>query len=154
GDDGSSEESAVWEQVANTTGISAVKSLQLANQRGIPVFTITSANAATLIPQLTIDFSTKLAIQSAVSGGATVMVPRDPTPLNHWAGVGYISRQTFANGGFSEAYIIAGGLQSGTPASIQGGSGTGVVIIVSTAGGNPDGNQTSAGDPVNIANGN
>ena len=69
GDDGSAEEHAVWEQVANTTGISAIKSIQLANQRGIPVFTITSSNASTYIPQLTIDPSTIAAIESDLAGG-------------------------------------------------------------------------------------
>lgn len=153
GDDGSAEESNVWEQVANTTGISAVKSIQLANQRGIPVFTITSSNAATLIPQLTIDPSTVAAIQTAVNGGATVIVPRDPTPLNKWNGVGYISRQSLAGGGFSEAYIIAGGLQSSDSSSLEGGSGTGDPNSPNFNPGNPDSNQTTAGDPVNVANG-
>jgi RHS repeat-associated protein len=148
GDDGSAEEHAVWEQVANTTGISAIKSIQLANERGIPVFTITSANASTLIPQLTIDPSTVAAIQADVSAGATVTVPRDPTPLNNWRGVGYITRSATGEG-----YIIAGGLASQSSTAIQGGSGTGDPLIVIFDPGNPDCNQTFVGDPVNIANG-
>jgi RHS repeat-associated protein len=152
GDDGSAEEHAVWEQVSNTTGISTVKSLQLANERGIPIFTIDGSNAATLIPQLTLDPSTVAAIQSQVDAGATVTVPRDPTPLNRWTGVGYIARRSSGNG-FSEAYIIAGGLASESRVMLLGGSGTGDPNNPNTQPGNPDGNQTNAGDPVNIANG-
>jgi RHS repeat-associated protein len=151
GYDGSAEEHAVWENVANTPGISTIKSLQLANQRGIPVFTIDSSNAATLIPQLTIDPSTVASIESEIASGATVTVPRDPTPLNKWNGVGYITRTTTSSG-FSEGYIISGGLASQSRVTVQGGSFTGDPNNPSfDPSNNP--NDSYTGDPVNIANG-
>ena len=70
--DGSAEESAVWEQVANTEGISTVTSLQLANEKGIPIFNIDQANEKTYIPELTLGASTVAAIQAKVNAGATV----------------------------------------------------------------------------------
>src|SRR5262249_20931711 len=57
------------------------------------------------------------------------------------------------NGGFTEAYIIAGGLHSDTTVTIEGGSGTGDPNNPDTSPGNQP-NDQNAGDPVNIANGN
>ena len=83
---------------------------------------------------------------------ATVIVPR-PYAAYLWQGVGYIARQSFCAGAFSEAYIIAGGLASSSLTSMQGGSGTGDPNNPNYQPGNPNGNQTSTGDPVNVANG-
>ncbi|MDR3638705.1 MAG: RHS repeat-associated core domain-containing protein [Isosphaeraceae bacterium] len=151
--EGSAEESAVWEQVADSAGISTVKSLQLAVQQGIPILTITKGNAATLIPELTIDPATIAAIQSQVNAGATVTVPRNPTPLGQWQGVGYIV--TIGTGSAQkEGFVITGGLATQYDTTLSGGSGTNSTprfnLEVSY---NEDTNQTTAGDPVNIANG-
>ena len=88
--DGSAQEHAVWEDLINTDSISTIKSLQLAHERGNPVFEIDATNAAVLLPQLTHAWWTVQDIQAEVYSGATVTVPRDPTPLNRWNGVGYI----------------------------------------------------------------
>ena len=151
----SAAEHEIWEELVNTASISTIKSLQLAGERGIPVFTITSANAGVLLPQLTHNFFTESAIADEVFSGATVTVPRDPTPLNDWQGVGYITRRP--DGG--EGFIISGGLNSaGEPATLgsyQGGSGSGdpngVLVFDPDTG---EWVQSYAGDPVNIANGN
>jgi len=87
-----------------------------------------------------------------VNSGATVIVPRDPTPLNKWQGVGYISRQQLATG-LAEAYIISGNLASESGMISQGASGTGDPNHPDTQTGNQP-NSTNAGDPVNVANGN
>lgn len=148
--DGSAQEHAVWERLVNTESMSTVKSLQLAAERGIPVFTIDADNAATYVPQLTLAPSTKAAIQAEVNAGAKVTVPRDPTPLNDWQGVGYITERA---GG--SAFIISGGLSFQAVSECQGGSGTGEPSAPNPPPpGNPDPNQTKAGDPVNVANGN
>ncbi len=81
----SAAEHEIWEELVNTDSISTIKSLQLAGERNIPIFTITSANASTLLPQLTIDSSTRNAIASEVSAGATVTVPR-PHPAQRLEG--------------------------------------------------------------------
>ncbi len=149
-DNGSAQEHAIWEELQNAPGISTIKSLQLAHERGIPVFVIDSTNAATLIPQLTLSATTVAGIQSEINAGATVTVPRDPTPLNDWQGVGYITRSSEHFG-----YIISGGLNFSSLVTIRGGSKT--QKQAGAKPGNPQGNQPKSkikGDPVNIANGN
>jgi hypothetical protein len=84
-------EHAIWERMYNVESMSTVRSLGLAHERGIPVFEIDNANASTYIPQLTLAANTVSAIQSFIAQGATVTVPRDPTPLNNWNGVGYVA---------------------------------------------------------------
>ena len=102
GFNGSELEGAVWEELLNVPSMSAIKSLELANSLLIPTFTINSANAATLMPQLTLDSATKSLIQTELTAGATVIVPRDPTPFNGFNGVGFISKKV--NG--QEKYIV------------------------------------------------
>ncbi len=151
GYDGSAQEHAVWEQLLNIPGISAVKSLQLANERGIPIFTIDSETAPALIPQLTLDANTIEGIQSKVDAGNTVTVPRDPTPLGNWQGVGYI-----ALGGSGGGYIISGGLRTQSPTNLQGGSVTSLTpkqieeLLLYLK----NGEYAFVGDPINIATGN
>src|SRR5205085_2016215 len=100
----SAEENAVWEELLNTPTISTVKSFQLANERSIPIFVLSSANAASLLPQLTIDAGTLAEIKDELAGGATVTVPRDPTPLDGWNGAGYLAVETSG----TERYMITG----------------------------------------------
>ena len=115
-DNGSAEEHAIWEELAQTESISTIKSLQLAGDRSIPVVTITQANFNTTFPQL--NFSDGGAAETDIqqrvqSLGETVTVPVSPTNLNQWQGVGYIA--TTAN---SSAYIIFGSI-SGSSATKQ-----------------------------------
>ena len=162
---GSAQEHAIWEELVCVESISTIKSLQLANERGIPIFVIDSSNASTYLPQLTLRASIRNYITAEVNAGATVTVPRDETPLNNWSGVGFI-----VNNGTSYGYIIYGGLISASsnaskkgdkivynnkikPIAVQGGSATSDPLS------DPNNvelgnNQTNAGDPVNVANGN
>jgi len=157
-DNGSAQESAIWEELNNTPSISTIKSLQLANQAGIPVFTINQSNENTYLPQLTVGSQVVSQISNDIANGATVTIPRDQTPLNEWQGVGYID--DFSAVGGSIAYIIFGGLTTGssdsgaTFAPMSGGSGTGPPNSGNNTpnGNNP--NATNTGDPMNIANGN
>jgi len=171
GDNGSAQEHALWEGFLNVPGISTIKSLQLAHVSSIPVFVIDDTdgdpnnNCSVLCPQLNLDATTEANIASDVASGHRVTVPRDPTPLNDWIGVGYIT-EVPATG--SAGYIISGGLASAAsgassgavpPAAASGGAVTVILpdgtILVIPAGllGNAQGSGLT-GDPVNIANGN
>jgi len=138
----------VWEELLNITSISTIKSLQLASERGIPVFVIDASNAATLVPQLTLGAFTTNGILDELADGATVTVPRDPTNLQDWNGVGYITERP----GGSFGFIISGGLAGQSSAIMQGGSGTGDPNDPNAPDRDP--NQREAGDPINVANGN
>jgi len=144
-------EHAIWQELINTESISTIKSLELANECGIPVFTIDTANASTYIPQLTLPAADIASIQSEVDNGSTVVTPRDVTPLGDWTGVGY-----FVFNPAYDAAKISGGYNSGQDRIVtDGGSTTGLPDLYSwSLWGNWGRDQAFAGDPVNIANGN
>jgi RHS repeat-associated protein/uncharacterized repeat protein (TIGR01451 family) len=147
---GSSQESALWEELINTPSVSTAKSLEIATAAGIPVFVINQSNKATLLPQLTLAAADVTAIGTAVDAGATVTTPRDPTPLRDWQGVGYI-----ADFGNSVSYLISGGLRNGHAMVSHGGFASGTPTDPTlTPDGTPDQNQSTVDDPVNEANGN
>ena len=170
GINGSAQEHGVWEGFFNVAAISTIKSLQLANEGGIPVFVIDdndvdpNNNCSILCPQLTLSMATVSNITSDVSSGNRVTVPRDPTPLFDWTGVGYITESPSGSVG----YIISGGLNSfssgGSPGQrppfVDNGGAVAVVlddgsILWVPVGDIGDGQGTAnTGDPVNIANGN
>ena len=147
---GSSQESALWEELINTPSVSTAKSLEIAAATGIPVFEINQSNKATLLPQLTLAASDVAAISAAVDAGATVTTSRDPTPLRDWQGVGYI-----ADFGNSVSYLISGGLRNSHAMVSHGGFASGTLVDPTlTPEGTPDQNQSTVDDPVNNANGN
>jgi hypothetical protein len=112
GMNGSSLEHAVPEQMFSTQenpveGISAVKALQIANNQGIPIYTIKQSNINTILPQLQVDADVKTAIQNAVNAGKEVTVSKTNITLNGWTGCGYIIINPSTGAG---AYMISGGL--------------------------------------------
>lgn len=106
----------------------------------IEVYDIDSSNIAATLPLLNLDASVKNAIHSAVSIGHKVKVHQDTLTVQNWQGAGYIDLDPTTNAG---GYIISGGWAGGSTTGPGGGD----------AGGPGDGG-TTAGDPVNIANGN
>lgn len=105
-------EHAVPEQMFSTPenpaeGVSAVKALQLANDQGIPIYTITSANLNTVLPQLQLDADTITDINNAVNAGKEVTVSKTNIDFNGWTGCGYIVFDTDTGGG---VYMISGWL--------------------------------------------
>lgn len=117
-------EHSVPEQLFSTTenpayGISAVKALQIANNQGIPIYTINQSNINTVIPQLQLDSATKADIQNAVNAGKIVTVSKTDITYNGWIGCGYIIIDPNTGAG---AYMISGGL--------NGGWVTGLIVLV------------------------
>ncbi|NOZ69588.1 MAG: transglutaminase [Deferribacteres bacterium] len=115
GMNGSALEHSVPEQLFSTPdnpaeGISAVKALKIANDQGIPIYTINQANTDTILPQLQLDSGTISDIQNAINAGKTVTVSQTEINFNGWTGVGYIIIDPETGAG---AYMISGGLSGG-----------------------------------------
>ena len=105
-------EHAVPEQLFSTPenpaeGVSAVKALQIANDQGIPIYTIDSSNLASVLPQLNLDDDVIYDIQTAVAYGKQVTVPKSNINFHGWTGCGYIIFDPVTGGG---AYLISGGM--------------------------------------------
>jgi hypothetical protein len=90
GNESSYYEHFTTEKVFNAEAVSAVKALQIAADRGIPVHTINSGNIGTLLSTLQIQQSVKTAIQDAVDRGWQAIVPGNTLTLGDWTGIGYI----------------------------------------------------------------
>jgi len=115
GQNSSALEHSVPEQLFSTPdnpaeGISAVKALQIANNQGIPIYTVNGSNADTILPQLQVGADVKADIANAVNAGKEVTVPQTNITFNDWKGCGYIIINPDTGSG---AYMISGGLSGG-----------------------------------------
>ncbi|MEW6054935.1 MAG: hypothetical protein AB1552_14330, partial [Nitrospirota bacterium] len=115
GMNGSALEHSVPEQLFSTPetpaqGISAVKALQIANEQGIPIYTINQTNINNIFPQLQVDSDVKSDIQNAVNAGKEVTVSKTDIAFNGWTGCGYIIIDPITGAG---AYMISGGHSGG-----------------------------------------
>ncbi len=115
GTNGSALEYSVPEQLFSTPdnqaqGISAVKALQIANDQGMPIYTINQTNINTILPQLQVDVDVKADIQNAVNAGKEVTVSKNDITFNGWTGCGYIIIDPVTGAG---AYMISGGIGGG-----------------------------------------
>ncbi|PNU20353.1 hypothetical protein C2E25_07985 [Geothermobacter hydrogeniphilus] len=88
-------------------GISTVKALKIANDRGIPIYTVNQANITTVLPKLQVGQQVKTDIQNAVNAGKVVTVSQSNISFNGWVGCGYIITNPETGAG---AYMISGGL--------------------------------------------
>jgi transglutaminase-like putative cysteine protease len=91
---------------ATAQAISTVKALKIANEQGIPIYTINQSNIATVMPQLQVDQYVKEDIQNAVNAGKVVTVSKTNINFNGWNGCGYIITNPETGGG---GYMISGG---------------------------------------------
>jgi len=91
-------------------GISAVKALKLANDQGIPIYTINQSNISSVLPQLQLGSDVMLDIQNAVNAGKVVTVSKRNIYFNGWTGCGYIIVDPTTGAG---AYMLGGGLSGG-----------------------------------------
>ena len=109
---GSSLEHLVLEQLFATNGeqgFSAVKAIQVANQEGQKIFTITQDNYQEIIPQLNLAPAAIADIESAAKAGYTVTTHQNRISLNGYTGEGYIILDSSGNG----AWMINGGMYGG-----------------------------------------
>jgi len=104
-------EHAVPEQLFSTPempaqGISTAKALKIANDSGIPIYNITQANLAVVLPQLQIGQQVKDEIANAVNAAKTVTVSKSNISYNGWTGCGYSITDPETGAG---AYMISSG---------------------------------------------
>jgi len=104
-------EHGIYEQALQTPSVSAIKILQQANNRGIPIYTITKNNLSTALSELEVSQQVKSDIQSAVYNGRIVTIPKSNIQYFDWNGTGYIVSDP-ATG--AAAYMISGGIAGGS----------------------------------------
>ena len=103
----SSWESSILGSFFSVPTVSAVKLLNAAYKQGIPIYTITSSNMDTILPQLQVDPSVISAIQNAINAGDEVIISQSNIQYYDWSGVGYIVYDPATGAG---GYMISGGL--------------------------------------------
>ncbi len=106
GYDGSTMENRIFEDMYGQQAISTIKILELANDAGIGVCTITSSIGGEC-PGFSQPSSIITAINSALAQGHHVTIPRAPITVGQWSGTGYIDLDP-ATG--AAGYIISGGI--------------------------------------------
>lgn len=114
---GSYLEGSVFEQLdsANSAtpvvaGISSIHLIAAAASQGVPIYYITQANRATVLPLLQLSSAVEADVSSAVAQGQTALVPERNIDLGPWRGVGYILQDETTGAG---AYLISGGAAGG-----------------------------------------
>lgn len=115
---GSYLEGSVFEQLSigdgggepRPSGISSVHLITYAFSKGVPIYRITPANAAQVMPLLNLPSAVERDISSALAAGQTVLAPESAIDLGAWRGVGYILQNEQTGGG---AYLISGGFAGG-----------------------------------------
>jgi hypothetical protein len=105
-------ENQIPEQMLSTEaqtveGVSAAKALSLASQQGQRIYTVTQANAATVLPQLSHGSAVMADIASAVNAGKVVTVSQSPVTHAGWTGTGYVVADVQTG---AVAYLIGGGV--------------------------------------------
>lgn len=114
---GSALEHSLFENIGRGA-VSSIRLLELALERGIPVYRIDNTNRNQVLPRLQLSASTYNAVVSALNQGKVVTVSEREMVVNDWQGVGYIvlDPNTGAAG-----YLISGGL-AGNTGTLNGGS--------------------------------
>jgi hypothetical protein len=107
---GSAWEHMVLESFFDIPSVSAARLLKMAAQQGMPIYTITNANAAGIIPSLEVGDEVLEDIRNAVNAGKEVVISKGNIRYNDWNGVGYIVLDPVTG---AVAYMISGGLAGG-----------------------------------------
>jgi len=111
GKNSSALEHSVPEQLYSTpaesiNAISTIKALQIANDQGVPIYSLNQSNIGTIAPLLQIDENAKTDIINAVNAGKVVNVSKSNITVGGWTGCGYSVIDAATGAG---AYMISGG---------------------------------------------
>lgn len=87
-------------------GVSAVKAIQIAQQQGQTIYTITRENYAQVLPRLQLSSTVMTDIRDAINAGRTVTTHEKSIQYKGWHGSGYIIIDPHSGAG---AYLIDGG---------------------------------------------
>ena len=102
---GSAEEHGIFEQLFGVSGISTIQVLRIANESGIPIFSIDSSNVSAILPQLQLSQNVKNDITNAINAGKIAVVPQQNITFFEWTGAGYIIADPDTG---SASYLISG----------------------------------------------
>ncbi len=108
---GSSLEHGVMEQLYRVQGISAAKAVYLANQQGLRIYIVSSANLSAVLPFLEVSDEVKADIINAINAGKEIIIPQREIQVNDWSGAGYVISDPVTGAG---AYLISGGIAGGS----------------------------------------
>jgi hypothetical protein len=97
-------------ELPEVRGISAMQLLADATALEIPIYRITAANAAAVLPLLEVSDDVQQDVRDAVAAGKSVMISEREIDTGAWRGVGYIVRDETTGAG---AYLISGGANGG-----------------------------------------
>lgn len=106
-------EHVIWEELLDVPAVSTIKVLNEANQRGIPIYTVTKENIDRVLPELEVSQTVKIDITNAVNSGRIVTVPKQNITYYNWNGTGYLIMDPESG---SAAYMISGGTAGGMAA--------------------------------------
>ena len=104
-------EHKVLEEIYNVDSVSAIKIIQIANEREVPVYTLNSGNISSYINSLQVSSDVKTDILNTINAGMEVTIPQQELRINDWFGTGYIVMNPQTGAG---AYMISGGLAGGS----------------------------------------
>ena len=107
---GSLYESTVWEELTGYESVSTISILAAAQEKGIELLLISSANMAEEMEKLNTTDTTKQAVTEAVNAGKIVTIPAEDMTIGSWSGTGYMVIDPETGAG---AYMISGGLNGG-----------------------------------------
>lgn len=145
----SSLEHQLWEELVLLPAASTTKLLQLARPSGAQIFTLTRANAASVLPQLSIPSWLADIIRTDTNQGLTIVTTDRPIAAGNYRGFGWIRENSDATQGAYAIQRINGGDTGGNLTANN------PPPAVSGTTGNPSAtNGTAVSDPVNVANGN
>ncbi|MBL8951585.1 MAG: RHS repeat protein, partial [Myxococcaceae bacterium] len=107
--------------LADATGeesVSATGVLQHAAAQGISVLTITPANAAVLLPQVSAPAGVLRDLADAIARGREVRVPAVEVDMRDWSGTAFIVRDVVTEeGGYFLSGVVSGGMTVVSPLS-------------------------------------
>jgi hypothetical protein len=106
---GSAMEHEIYEQIFQMPSVSTIKILTEANDRGIPIYTISKSNLDKL-NELEVSSDVKTDITNAVNSGRIVIIPQKEIKYYDWQGSGYIVMDPITGGA---GYMISGGTAGG-----------------------------------------
>ena len=112
-------------------GVSAVKAIQIAQQQGQTVYTITQENYSQIIPKLSLSANVMTDIRDNVAVGRTVTVHEKTINYKGWKGSGYIIIDPTTGAG---AYLINGGANGAIILAIIGAIFLLVALVAFTGG--------------------
>jgi len=107
---GSTLEHSILEQIYQVPSVSALKIIQIANDRGVPIYIINSTNVNDVLPKLQVSGEIKSGIINEVTKGKIVTIPEHNIQFNSWKGLGWIIIDPESGAG---AYMISGSLAGG-----------------------------------------